>query len=182
MVGVDADGDAQRDPQDVDDAALATAVYLCSGQDDLGTDEGRRASVFRYNHSQEYVDLVLSIMRAYAEGDFSSVPTSSAGTTTFTPDYGDSVFASGTTGFHYPKAKSGKRSGARSGSTSGGTTTTAPSTSSGSTGSTGGGSSVGNPTGGDATSDPGGTVGDTVKKVTGGGTPCLLYTSDAADE
>ena len=81
------------------------------------------------------------------------------------------MFASGTTGFHYPKAKSGKRSGARSGSTSGGTSTTAPSTSR-STGSTGGAPSVGNPTGGGgATSDPGGTVDDTVKKVTGGGTP-----------
>ena len=45
---------------------------------------------------------------AYADGDFTSVPTSSAGTTTFTPDYGDSVFSSGTRGFHYPKAKGGK--------------------------------------------------------------------------
>ena len=35
VVGVDADGDAQRNPQDIDDAALATAVYLCSGDDDL---------------------------------------------------------------------------------------------------------------------------------------------------
>ena len=39
VVGVDADGDTQRDPQDIDDAALATAVYLCSGDDDLGTDD-----------------------------------------------------------------------------------------------------------------------------------------------
>ena len=171
VVGVDGDSDGQRNPQDIDDAALATAVYLCSGDEDLSTTDGQKSAVYRYNHSQEYVDLVLSIMRAYAEGDFSSVPTSSAGTTTFTPDYGDSVFASGTTGFHYPKAKSGKRSGARGGSTSGGTSTTAPSTSSGSTGSTGGAPSAGNPTGGGATSDPGGTVGDTVKKVTGGGTP-----------
>jgi hypothetical protein len=108
------------------------------------------------------------------------VPTSSAGTTTFTPDYGDSVFASGTTGFHYPKAKSGKRSGARSGSTSGGTSTT-PSTS-GTTGSTGGGSpSVGDPTGGGATSDPGGTVDDTVKKVTGGATTPAQPVVDTID-
>ena len=35
VVGVDADGDGQRNPQDIDDAALATAVYLCSGDDDL---------------------------------------------------------------------------------------------------------------------------------------------------
>jgi membrane-bound lytic murein transglycosylase B len=76
VVGVDADGDGLRNPQDIDDAALGTAVYLCSGDDDLGTDAGRRAAVFRYNHSQSYVDLVLSIMDAYTLGDFTSVPNS----------------------------------------------------------------------------------------------------------
>lgn len=81
VVGVDADGDAQRNPQDIDDAALATAVYLCSGKDDLSTSGGQHSSVFRYNHSDSYVELVLSIMRAYMSGDFTSVPngTTSAG-------------------------------------------------------------------------------------------------------
>ena len=74
IVGVDADGDAKRDPQDIDDSALATAVYLCSGKDDLSSVMGQRAAVFRYNHSQSYVDLVLSIMDAYLEGDFTTVP------------------------------------------------------------------------------------------------------------
>ena len=74
VVGVDADGDGQRNPQDVDDAALATAVYLCSGGDDLDTTPGQRAAVYRYNHSQSYVDLVLSIMAAYLDGEFTSVP------------------------------------------------------------------------------------------------------------
>jgi membrane-bound lytic murein transglycosylase B len=74
VVGVDADGDGQRNPQDVDDAALATAVYLCSGGEDLGTTAGQRAAVLRYNHSQSYVDLVLSIMAAYLDGEFTSVP------------------------------------------------------------------------------------------------------------
>jgi hypothetical protein len=74
VVGVDADGDGVRNPQDIDDAALGTAVYLCSGSDDLGTDAGRRAAVYRYNHSQSYVDLVLAIMDAYLNGDFTSVP------------------------------------------------------------------------------------------------------------
>jgi membrane-bound lytic murein transglycosylase B len=74
VVGVDADGDGQRNPQDVDDAALATAVYLCSGGEDLGTTTGQRAAVYRYNHSQSYVDLVLSIMAAYLDGEFTSVP------------------------------------------------------------------------------------------------------------
>lgn len=74
VVGVDADSDGRRDPQDVDDAALASAVYLCSGDDDLATTAGQRAAVFRYNHSESYVDLVLSIMNAYLEGEFTSVP------------------------------------------------------------------------------------------------------------
>ena len=40
VVGVDGDSDGTRNPQDVDDAALATAVYLCSGDDDLSQREG----------------------------------------------------------------------------------------------------------------------------------------------
>lgn len=67
-VGVDGDGDERRDPQDIDDAAMSTAVYLCSGDDDLGTSAGARAAVYRYNHSDAYVDLVLSFARAYAAG------------------------------------------------------------------------------------------------------------------
>ena len=46
VVGVDADGDGRRDPQDIDDASLATAVYLCSGSrrpGDPGRPAGRRA-------------------------------------------------------------------------------------------------------------------------------------------
>ena len=64
VVGVDGDNDGVRNPQDVDDAALAAAVYLCSGNGDLSTEQGQRASVYRYNHSNEYVDLVLSFMQA----------------------------------------------------------------------------------------------------------------------
>jgi hypothetical protein len=86
VVGVDADGDGVRNPQDVDDAALGTAVYLCSGDDDLGTDAGRQAAVFRYNHSQSYVDLVLSIMEAYTLGDFTSVPNSTVAAGYLVPD------------------------------------------------------------------------------------------------
>ena len=69
LVGVDADGDGRRDPQDIDDASLATGVYLCSGTDDLATGAGQRAAVHRYNHSSSYVDLVLSIMAGYLHAD-----------------------------------------------------------------------------------------------------------------
>ncbi|MCL8023828.1 lytic transglycosylase domain-containing protein [Nocardioides bruguierae] len=79
LVGVDADGDDRRDPQDIDDAALAAGVYLCAGDTDLGTTSGLREAVYRYNHSDEYVDLVLEIMDSYAAGDYSAVPTSVRG-------------------------------------------------------------------------------------------------------
>ncbi|MGH3352348.1 MAG: lytic transglycosylase domain-containing protein [Nocardioides sp.] len=76
MVGVDADGDGKRNPQDINDSALATAVYLCSGNDDLSTDQGARAAVYRYNHSQAYVTTVLGVADAYRSGDFTSIPNS----------------------------------------------------------------------------------------------------------
>ena len=68
VVKVDADGDGKRNPQDIDDAALATSVYLCSGKDNLSTRQGQEAAVFRYNHSQDYVNLVLRLMEAYSSG------------------------------------------------------------------------------------------------------------------
>jgi hypothetical protein len=88
VVGVDADGDSQRDPQDIDDAALATSVYLCSGDDDLATEAGRRSSVFRYNHSEEYVDLVLAFYDAYVAGEYLSVPNGSGGGGAVSPSGG----------------------------------------------------------------------------------------------
>jgi membrane-bound lytic murein transglycosylase B len=186
VVGVDGDGDGKRNPQDIDDAALGTAVYLCSGNEDLSTSKGQRSAVYRYNHSQEYVDLVLSIMRAYASGDFSSVPTSTGGTTTFTPDFGDSVMASGVTGYHYPRSSSKGGGGSRgssggssssssgapkSSTTTGGSTASAPS----------GGGSTPNLTGsgGGSASDPTAPVKkatDGVKDATGGATGTVTNT------
>ncbi|GAA5144914.1 hypothetical protein GCM10023340_13330 [Nocardioides marinquilinus] len=93
QVGVDADGDGERNPQDIDDAALGTAVYLCSGDDDLSTLSGQRDAVFRYNNSESYVDLVLSVMDAYLGGDYMSVPDDTADAGYLTPgpsiDLGD---------------------------------------------------------------------------------------------
>jgi hypothetical protein len=85
VVGVDGDNDGERNPQDIDDAALASAVYLCSGRDDLATETGLRSAIFRYNHSDSYVDLVLSFMEAYMSGDFTSVPNGIASAGYFAP-------------------------------------------------------------------------------------------------
>lgn len=73
-VGVDADGDGKKNPQDIDDAALATGVYLCAGKGDLSTDAGARKAVKRYNNSNSYVDLVLKIAKAYDNGNFTRTP------------------------------------------------------------------------------------------------------------
>jgi hypothetical protein len=72
-MGVDGDGDGVRNPQDIDDAAMSTAVYLCSGKTDLSKASDLNSAVLRYNHSQQYVDLVVSIAKAYAGGSWIAV-------------------------------------------------------------------------------------------------------------
>jgi hypothetical protein len=62
-VAVDGDADGRRDVQDIDDAALGSAVYLCSGGEDLSTGSGRRSALLRYNHSGTYVAQVLAAAR-----------------------------------------------------------------------------------------------------------------------
>ncbi|SFE30541.1 Membrane-bound lytic murein transglycosylase B [Blastococcus tunisiensis] len=65
---IDADGSGVADPFDIDDAALASANYLCVAGGDLRTAAGQRRAVFAYNHSDEYVAEVLALARAYATG------------------------------------------------------------------------------------------------------------------
>ncbi|HEX5533267.1 MAG TPA: hypothetical protein VFX33_05950 [Actinomycetales bacterium] len=68
MVGADAEPDGRRDPQDIDDAAAAAGIYLCSGTGDLSRSSDRYAAVYRYNHSDAYVRQVLAIADSYARG------------------------------------------------------------------------------------------------------------------
>jgi membrane-bound lytic murein transglycosylase B len=64
---VRANGDGlSPDPQNIDDAALAAARYLCSGGRDLGTGAGWWAAVLDYNNSTEYGQNVYSGADAYA--------------------------------------------------------------------------------------------------------------------
>jgi len=70
LVAVDGDGDGVRDPQDIDDAALAAAVYLCSGDEDLSTDAGKKAALTRYNRSEAYVSTVLKIAKGYSDSPY----------------------------------------------------------------------------------------------------------------
>ena len=90
VVGVDGDSDGEANPQDLDDAAVAAGVYLCAGGGDLSTESGASAAVFSYNHSDSYVDLVLSIASDYSMGAYSAVPSGIAAPTVVTtdPSYG----------------------------------------------------------------------------------------------
>src|SRR5919112_964005 len=66
IFGADGDGDGKANPQDVEDAAAATAAYLCYGGRDLAQPADRRAAIFSYNHSQAYLDLVTTYQQRYA--------------------------------------------------------------------------------------------------------------------
>ncbi|MFC6600492.1 C40 family peptidase [Kitasatospora paranensis] len=64
--GQDGNSDGASNPQNVFDAALTTATYLCgTGTADLRNPEELRAAILRYNHSQTYVDEVLQWKTTY---------------------------------------------------------------------------------------------------------------------
>lgn len=73
-VRVDADGDGKRDPQDIDDASLASAVYLCANDADLSTAAGEQDALLRYNTSPEYAAEVTRIADRYDSGSYATTP------------------------------------------------------------------------------------------------------------
>ncbi len=62
----DGDGDGVADPNDIDDASLAAARYLCQSGDLMVGDNWSR-SIFSYNHSADYVLNVYTAADAYAD-------------------------------------------------------------------------------------------------------------------
>ncbi len=68
IYGADGNDDGSRDPNNVNDASLASGDYLCSYGRDVSERKDRRQAVFSYNHSWDYVDLVLAWADAYAGG------------------------------------------------------------------------------------------------------------------
>ncbi|WP_188672142.1 lytic transglycosylase domain-containing protein [Subtercola lobariae] len=52
--GTDANADGKVDPQNIDDATLATANYLCHAGGDLSTDAGWKKAVAAYNDAGSY--------------------------------------------------------------------------------------------------------------------------------
>ena len=67
-INTDGNGDGVSDPNNVYDAALGTAAYLCRAvpSGGLDTDEGLRPAFFSYNHSDAYVEKVLGWHHVYA--------------------------------------------------------------------------------------------------------------------
>ncbi|HEX4829666.1 MAG TPA: lytic transglycosylase domain-containing protein [Trebonia sp.] len=63
--GTDGNGDGVASPNQIDDAALTAARYLCASGA-MTTPAGWRAAVFSYNQSDAYVDEVATIANRYA--------------------------------------------------------------------------------------------------------------------
>lgn len=67
--GVDGDKDGRKDRYDPDDAIPGAAAYLKHN----GAPRRMRTAIFQYNHSWDYVNLVLDWAKKYVGGDFEVV-------------------------------------------------------------------------------------------------------------
>lgn len=66
--GADGNGDGDKNPNNIFDAALAAGHYLCAGSRDVGRAAGLERAVLSYNYSRDYLRLVLYWMEFYREG------------------------------------------------------------------------------------------------------------------
>jgi membrane-bound lytic murein transglycosylase B len=64
---IDADRDGVADPNDINDAALAAAKYLCANDRNLSVPGDWWAGIFTYNDSQAYADKVFDAANEYGE-------------------------------------------------------------------------------------------------------------------
>ena len=64
--GIDGNRDGIVDRNNIDDAALAAAMYLCAGDRDLSSGDGWSEAVHSYNHSNKYVLAVNKRANKYA--------------------------------------------------------------------------------------------------------------------
>ncbi|MFH8793187.1 lytic transglycosylase domain-containing protein [Streptomyces sp. NPDC017941] len=68
FAGKDGNGDGKKDPNNIYDAALAAAHYLCANDRDLAVDDDLHAAILSYNRSTEYLNTVLSWLEYYRKG------------------------------------------------------------------------------------------------------------------
>ncbi|WP_413100598.1 lytic transglycosylase domain-containing protein [Streptomyces sp. Inha503] len=66
--GRDGNGDGEKDPNNVYDAALAAGGYLCADGRDLSVKADLDRAILGYNHSREYLNTVLSWFEYYKRG------------------------------------------------------------------------------------------------------------------
>jgi membrane-bound lytic murein transglycosylase B len=64
---VDGSGDGVEDPQNIDDAAMATVNYLCRSSTAIDTEAGWRAAISAFNSPSSYLDTVAGYAVQYAE-------------------------------------------------------------------------------------------------------------------
>ena len=64
---VDANADGVEDPQNIDDATMATANYLCRSSGDMTTEAGWRAGIAAYNGAESYIRTVASAGVSYSD-------------------------------------------------------------------------------------------------------------------
>ncbi|MEV4431583.1 lytic transglycosylase domain-containing protein [Streptomyces sp. NPDC049585] len=72
--GADGNGDGVEDPNNIYDAALGTARYLCAGDRNLTDPADLDKAILSYNNSREYVNAVLQWMRTYQGGKVTALP------------------------------------------------------------------------------------------------------------
>ncbi|WEB39199.1 lytic murein transglycosylase [Streptomyces yunnanensis] len=78
--GADGNGDGNKDPNNIYDAALGTAHYLCAGDRDLRHSADLDRAILSYNNSRAYVNVVLEWMRTYQGGTVTGIPDDSPAT------------------------------------------------------------------------------------------------------
>jgi hypothetical protein len=71
-VRVDGDGDGVRSPDDLDDAALGAAVFLCAWGDDLASQSGALQAIGHFNHTRGYAAAALALARTYDSENYLS--------------------------------------------------------------------------------------------------------------
>ncbi len=75
--GADAMGAGHPDPENIDDAALAAARYLCVGGRDMGTPAGWWSGLLSYNDSDQYGQKVFGLADTYARQAFGALDATS---------------------------------------------------------------------------------------------------------
>jgi membrane-bound lytic murein transglycosylase B len=96
-LGRDGSGDQVADPNNLFDAAVSAAGYLCLSGGDLTDPTRLRQAVYSYNHSWPYVDAVLGWARLY-QGGVAPGPPVPTGTAPSAPTTGASTTSASSTG------------------------------------------------------------------------------------